>query len=289
MAAFNPESAVIPSSATELTIVPPREGWEMGRISWVDTDRNGLIYLIQRGDKADPVVVIDRQGRVVRSWGAGLYAMPHSIRIDPDGNVWTTDARSSTVIEFAPDGRELMRIAVGGQPQECRGGFCGTTDVAFGRNGHVYVTDGYANARVLEYTRDGRKVREWGTRGAGPGQFHLPHSIVADGKGNLFVADRENGRVQRFDEEGRWLGSWPTDGNPYSLELVSGVLWIDVLRHPGSTPVEPTLVKADPRTGRAAGHAEVGGGHGTAALPRGDQFLVPARTRLLLTTIGRTP
>src|SRR5215208_273550 len=105
-----------------------------------------------------PFVVVNREGRVLRSWGKGMYVMPHSIRIDPEGYVWTTDAKSSHVIKFTPDGREMMTIAVGGQPADCAREFCGTTDIAFGPNGHLYITDGYANARVLEYTADGRKA-----------------------------------------------------------------------------------------------------------------------------------
>src|SRR5215216_3047459 len=79
------ERGASPSAATEIKVVPPSDGWELGRVSWVETDRNGLVYLIQRGDKADPVVVVNREGKVVRSWGKGLFTMPHSIRIDPDG------------------------------------------------------------------------------------------------------------------------------------------------------------------------------------------------------------
>ena len=82
---------------TEIRPTPPRDGWAMGMVSWVAADRNGLIYILQRGDKADPVVVMNPDGKVVRSWGAGLFVMPHAIRIDPQGNVWTTDAASSRV------------------------------------------------------------------------------------------------------------------------------------------------------------------------------------------------
>ena len=91
-------------NCTELTVQPPSEGWELGMISWVDVDRKGNVYLLQRGEKADPIVVIDRRGRVLRSWGKGLYKIPHSIRVDPAGNVWTTDAESSTILKFTPQG-----------------------------------------------------------------------------------------------------------------------------------------------------------------------------------------
>src|SRR6516165_10087988 len=177
-----------------------------GVVSWVASDRNGLIYLIQRGDKLDPVIVMDGKGNVLRSWGKGMYTMPHAIRVDPQGNVWTTDAASSMVYKFTADGKKLMEINIGGQPTPCRNNFCSTTDIAFAPNGHLYISDGYANARILEYTADGKEIREWGEAGTGPGQFRLPHSIQVDENGIVYVADRENGRVERFDLQGKYLG-----------------------------------------------------------------------------------
>src|SRR5579884_2750524 len=164
-------SKKLPPTAEPIKVTAPQPGWEMAMVSWVASDKNGLIYLLQRGDKADPVVVVDKNGKVVRSWGKGMYTMPHAIRIDPQGNVWTTDAASSMVYKFSPEGKKLMQIEVGGQPTPCRGNFCSTTDIAFAPNGHLYISDGYANARILEYTADGKKVREWGEPGNGPGQF----------------------------------------------------------------------------------------------------------------------
>ena len=140
-------------------------GSEIGMVSWIAVDREGLVYLLQRGDKADPIIVLDREGHVVRSWGKGLYTMPHSIRIDPHGDIWTTDAASSMVMKFSPRGKKLLEIPVGGTPVPCRNNFCGTTDTAFAPNGHIFISDGYANARVLEYTAEGKKVREWGKHG----------------------------------------------------------------------------------------------------------------------------
>src|SRR5262249_25732735 len=136
--------------AGEIKPTPPQEGWGMGMVSWVAGDKNGLVYMLQRGDKADPVVVMNRDGKVVRSWGKGMYVMPHAIRLDPQGNVWTTDAASSMVYKFTPDGKKLMEINVGGQPTPCPYNFCSTTDIAFARDGHLIVSDGYANARIIE-------------------------------------------------------------------------------------------------------------------------------------------
>lgn len=247
----------------------------MGMVSWVAADRHGLIYILQRGDQADPIVVMNQDGTVVRSWGRGLFVMPHAIRIDPQGNVWTTDAASSNVIKFRSDGTRLMTIAVGGQPVPCRNNFCGTTDVAFARNGHLFISDGYANARVLEYTADGHKVREWGAPGTGPGQFRLPHSIQIDEAGVVYVADRENGRVQRFAPEGAYLGEWTEFGKTFSLKIEPGVLWLAT--QPRNEPnLSPGwLMKIDRTSGSLLGYVEVTGVHGMEALPNGEVIVGP--------------
>ena len=293
--------AVVPASPrgptaamAEITVVAPQEGWQLGRISWIAADRDGLIYLLQRGTNADPVVVLDGQGRVVRSWGSGLYATPHSVRIDPEGNIWTVDAAASRVIKFSPQGVRLLQIEVGGQPADCvqnpaRRGFCGATDVAWAPNGHVFVADGYANARIVEYTPDGEKVREWGKHGSGPGEFNLPHSIAVDRQGAVYVADRENGRVQRFDVSGRGLGEWLTDGNPYTLAIHSDAIWVDVLQ-----PLEPDaprrrgrLVKVERASGRVLARVDPPGGHGTAITADGGELLVPAGNKLYRINVDR--
>lgn len=258
---------------------PPSDGWAMAMVSWVAMDRAGVIYLLQRGDKADPVVAIDRTGRVLRSWGRGLYVMPHAIRVDPQGNVWTTDAASSMVIKFTPEGKQLMEIAVGGQPTPCRNNFCGTTDVAFGPNGRLFISDGYANARILEYTADGRKVREWGTAGTGPAQFQLPHSIVVDEGGIVYVADRENGRVQRFDLEGKFLGQWPDFGKTFSLALSPGAVWLATQPRTDPNLSPGWLMKVDRKTGKLLGHVDATGVHGMDARDDGTVLFGPGPTQ----------
>lgn len=265
------KSTKLALDASDLKVVPAQNGWETNMVSWVATDRNGLIYLLQRGDKVDPVIVMNREGRVVRSWGKGMYTMPHAIRLDPQGNVWTTDAASSMVTKFSPDGKKLMEISVGGQPTPCRNNFCGTTDVAFAPNGHIFIADGYANARILEYMPDGKKVREWGAAGTGPGQFHLPHSIQVDEKGIIYVADRENARIQRFDMQGKFLGAWPNYGKTYGMRVKPGALWISTQMRVDPNGNSGWLMKLDRQTGKLLGYAAVNGGvHGVDALENGE-------------------
>jgi hypothetical protein len=259
-------------------IVPQQEGWALGMVSWVAADRNGLVYLLQRGDKADPVIVLDRAGKVVRSWGKGMYTTPHAIRLDPQGNVWTTDAASSMVYKFSPDGKTLLQIEVGGQPSPC-GNFCSTTDIAFASNGNLFVADGYRNARVLEYSPDGKKLREWGSAGTGPGQFRLPHSIQIDENGVIYVADRENGRIQRFDREGKYLGEWSKYGKTFGLKVVGGAIWLSSIpRGPNGTP--GWLIKVDRATGNLLGYVDAQGNHGLDVMPDGDLLQAPGPNQI---------
>jgi len=253
----------------------PSPGWEVGMVSWVTTDRNGVIYIIQRGDKADPVIALNRDGKVLRSWGKGMYVMPHAIRVDPQGNIWTTDAASSKVFKFTPEGKLLMEISVGGQPSPCRNNFCGTTDVAFAPNGHIYISDGYSNARVLEYTTDGKKVREWGKPGTGPGEFHLVHSVQVDENGVIYVADRENGRIQRFDLEGKYLGEWTNLGKTFSVTLRRGGLYIGTQPRnlPNGSP--GWLMSIDRKTGKVLGYVENTSNHGVEATDSGELLVGP--------------
>jgi DNA-binding beta-propeller fold protein YncE len=265
----------LPSERVALKPVAPQAGWEIGMVSWVASDKNGLIYLLQRGEKADPVVVMSRDGKVVRSWGKGMYTMPHAIRVDPQGNVWTTDAASSMVYKFSPEGKKLMEIEIGGQPTPCRNNFCSTTDIAFARNGHLFISDGYANARILEYTADGKKVREFGTPGTGPGEFRLPHSIQIDENNVIYVADRENGRVQRFDMQGKYLGEWSQYGKTFGLKLDKDTVWLST--QPRDLPnLSPGwLIQVDRKTGKVVSYVESEGNHGMDIMVSGEPIQGP--------------
>jgi len=242
--------------ASHLVAQPPHGGWESGAVSWVALGPDGLIYELQRGEHADPILVLDRTGRVLRSWGAGDFKLPHSIRLDPAGNVWTVDASSSQLIKYSPAGRKLLTLSVGEQP-ETGGPFNGTTDVAFAKNGHIFITDGYGNARVLEYSADGKRLHQWGTAGNGPGEFNLPHALQIAEDGTIYVADRENGRIELFDQHGRYLSEIAGLGRVYCLKIAGDVLWASIA--PSDQPVGSPgwLVKLDRHSGRMLGHLEL--------------------------------
>jgi streptogramin lyase len=265
----------LPLTASALPIQKPASPeWAVGMVSWVAAAPDGTIYILQRGDKADPVIALDPAGNILRSWGKGMYAMPHAIRVDMQGNVWTADASSSMVYKFRNDGTLLMKIEVGGQPASCTNNFCGTTDVAFARDGHVFISDGYRNARILEYSADGRKLNEWGAAGTGPGQFRLPHSIQIDERDIIYVADRENGRIQRFDRKGTFLGEWTQYGKTFGLALDGNAIWLSTIpRGPNSAP--GWMIKLNRDTGVLLGYVNSAGNHGMAVMKSGDLLLGP--------------
>lgn len=250
-------------------------------ISAVTTDKQGNIYVIHRPKDGDPVVVLDSQGKVLRSWGRGMFTIPHAIRVDPGGNVWTVDAHTSMLYKFTPQGRKLIAISIGDVPDSTRE-FCGATDLAFSPNGRMFVADGYCNARIIEYDSAGRKVRQWGRPGAGPGQFNVVHSIVISPQGTLYVADRENGRLQWFDLDGNFLGQWKFGGQLYSVAFnAAGEMYVGTHPKDVSLDDEFDVVRVDPATGLLLGRVRVRA-HELAIGPDGTLFPATRSGQLLL-------
>jgi DNA-binding beta-propeller fold protein YncE len=271
--------ATLPERAVDVGEIVPSPPVQFGRISAVAPDARGNLYVFHRPPAGDPVVVLDPSGRVLRSWGAGRFAMPHGIRVDPAGNVWTVDAHTSVVTKFTPAGDKLLELSLGPVPDTTRQ-FCGATDVAFTPGGHVLVADGYCNARVVEFDARGRRVREWGRRGSGPGEFFVVHSVAVGPDGNVYVADRENGRVQRFSPTGEFLSQWTYGGQLYSLAFApSGELYVGA-RIPGGapgTPPEGYVLRIDRLTGAALARVRV----------MAHELAITADGALLPATLGR--
>jgi outer membrane protein assembly factor BamB len=219
-------------------------------VSSVDVDRRGYVYVIQRG-VPKPIVVADPTGKVVASWGEGLFKIPHTIRVDPDGNVWTVDAESSMIYKFTPEGRQLLEISVGGQP----------TVAPPRRNvpgaGPPLVGQFWGTTDVLEYDASGGRLREWGMKGTGPGEFDLPHALAVASNGDLYVADRENGRIQWFAANGRYLGNWKYGGRLFSVAFgQQNDLYFTVRAKQAPGDAEGWLVRVDAKTGRVLGRIE---------------------------------
>jgi hypothetical protein len=188
-----------------------------GEASGIALDSKGHIFLFQRA--APMLTEYDEAGNYVRTVGEGLFTHPHGLRIDRDDNLWTTDDGSHLVLKLSPAGRVLLVLGRKDLAAESDWTFNAPTDVAFGRNGEVYVSDGYGNSRIVEFDRDGNFLRSWGRYGTAPGEFNLPHSVAVDREGRVYVGDRENQRIQVFDGEGRFLKEWTGIGYPYGLYI----------------------------------------------------------------------
>jgi hypothetical protein len=153
-------------------------------------------------------------GRLLGSWGEGMFVWPHGFHLDAEGHLWTTDARGAdgkghTVMKHAADGRILMTLGTPGVAGAGQDAFDGPADVLVAPDGSIFVADGHGNDRVVKFSEDGEFLMEWGTEGTLLGQFNEPHALAMDSRGRLFVADRMNQRIQVFDQNGRFLAVWP--------------------------------------------------------------------------------
>jgi len=197
---------------------PP--GATTGEASAVALNSKGHVFLFQR---AKPMLAeYDGSGKFIRSLGDGLFEHPHGLRIDADDNLWTTDDGSHVVLKLDPDGHVSLVLGKRGWGAESDWQFNAPADVAFGRDGAIYVADGYGNSRVVKFDRAGNFLKAWGKYGSGPGEFNLPHTIVVDRNGRVLVGDRENRRIQVFDADGRFLEQWTGVGYPYGLFIDGG-------------------------------------------------------------------
>jgi peptidylamidoglycolate lyase len=188
-------------------------------------------------------------GRFLREFGSGIFVMPHGLTIDRDGNLWLTDVALHQVFKLAPDGSVLMVLGTHGVAGNDARHFNRPTQVAITDEGAILVADGYRNTRIARFAPDGRFVGQWGQPGTGPGQFNTPHALAIDGDGKVYVADRENDRIQVFDRDGRFLQAWtsPDLGRPYGIASL-GQGWFAIADggvQPDSGPDRSALVIVD--------------------------------------------
>jgi len=196
-------------------------GWNFGECTGVAVDKSDNVWVFNRGPH--PVIEFDSDGKMLQAWNEVPVKSSHGIRIDQDGNIWLIDVAGHKVLKMSPSGRVLMAIgAVGGAAgdQTAKYAFNRPTNVGFGQDGSFFVTDGYGNSRVAKFTKDGDYIKQWGAKGTGDNQFNIVHDIVIDTAGKLYVADRENGRIQIFDQEGNFLGKWSNLGAAWGLAYV---------------------------------------------------------------------
>jgi sugar lactone lactonase YvrE len=183
-----------------------------------------------RDSKADSVFRFSPDGKVVKSFGGGLFIWPHGIDVDPEGNIWVTDAvapdrtppgkRGHQVVKFSPDGHVLLTLGTPGSPGNGPNHLNAPSDVVVTANGEIFVADGHndaGNNRVMKFSKNGTLIKTWGRTGYAPGEFRGLHAIAIDSRGRVFVADRGNNRIQIFDQEGKFLALWTQFGKPSGI------------------------------------------------------------------------
>jgi DNA-binding beta-propeller fold protein YncE len=199
-----------------------------GAATGVDVDAHGNVYVLQRNE-AMPVMVFDRQGKFLRGWGQGMIKTTHFLRVDRSGSVWVTDRGNMQAFKFSPEGKLLMTLGQKGVTgdNDSHDTFNGMADLAVAKNGDIFIADGEGpNTRVVKFSSGGKFIKWWGGKGAGPGQFNVPHSIAIDSKGRIYVADRSNNRIQIFDRSGKFLNQWTNFGTPWGLFIKGDSIYV---------------------------------------------------------------
>ena len=262
-------------------------GVVMGFPGDLEFDSKGHLWVISRpgnGITAQPVVEFDENGKYIRSFGEGLFGnRPHGIHLDADGNIWISDGSSHIVVKLSPQGQVLLTLGTKGQAGEWNEA-AGTrllnqpNDVAFGRNGNVFLVQGHTpgamgDPRVLKFDKTGKFITSWGGKGKEPGKFEVAHGIGIDAGGLLWVADRENQRIQVFDQSGKFVREMKYAGLPCSFAIGRDTVFM-------ANGFAGQLVKMDLQgnvqavTGKpGTGLGEFGEAHFIAVSPKGEIFV----------------
>ena len=222
------------------------EGSSFIDVCSIAVDHNDRVYVFNRSE--NPIMVFNHDGRLLTSWGKKYFTRPHGSCVSSDGSIFCTDDMTHIVTKFTGDGEVLMTLGTKDKPSDTgyreapdlwerissikRGGppFNRPTGVALSSKGEIYVSDGYANARVHKFNENGKLLFSWGEPGPGPGQFRLPHEVRTDKKDRVWVPDRENSRIQVFNEKGKFLSQWTDLIRPTDLHIDdSGTVFVSEL------------------------------------------------------------
>ena len=201
------------------------EGWEYRDVAAVGVDSKDQVYVFSRGEH--PMIVFDREGNFLRSWGEDIFTRAHGLHIGPDDMLYCTDDGDHTLRKCTPEGKVELTLGVPGAPAPYMSGepFHRCTHTALSPENEIYISDGYGNACVHKYSPDGKRIKTWGEPGSDAGQFNIVHNICADPDGWVYVADRENHRVQVFDGSGNYETQWNNVHRPCGL-------WMENKRDP---------------------------------------------------------
>lgn len=198
-------------------------GWDFREVVDVVVDAQDRVYVFNRGEH--PLIILEQDGTFVGNWGEGLFTRPHGLTLVQDGQdevLFCVDDDGHWIGKFTLDGKLLMQIGKRGEsaPSGSRRPFNRPTKVAQDpKSGELYISDGYGNPCVHKYSADGRYLFSWGDYGTEQGAFNLPHSVCTDVEGKVYVADRENHRVQVFDDQGNYLDQWNNLHRPCGLYI----------------------------------------------------------------------
>jgi DNA-binding beta-propeller fold protein YncE len=223
-----PQEAPVLDYVAVANPLPVPENVNMGASSSVTFDSKGHLYVLSRG--AQPITEFDENGKFIRSFGEGLFTRSHGLRIDKEGNIWATDVGAHTVMKISPKGEVLLTLGTKGKAGEWNEAaqsrlFNEPNDIVFAPNGDFFVTQGHTpgagkgDPRVLKFDKNGNFIKTWGGKGTEPGKFDVAHGIAIDAKGLLWVTDRENQRIQIFDQEGKYVREVKFAGLPCALDI----------------------------------------------------------------------
>jgi DNA-binding beta-propeller fold protein YncE len=208
------------------------EGRSWGSTCGVAIAPDGNIWVVDRcgantcaGSNLAPILKFDRSGKLLKSFGQGLFVFPHGIFVDRKGNVWVTDAQGKDgkghqVIKFSPEGKVVLTLGKAGIAGDAPGLFNQPSSVVVAPDGDIFVADGHggtSNARIVKFSKTGKFIKTWGNKGSAPGEFDTPHAIAMDSKGRIFVGDRGNNRIEIFDQEGNFISEWKQFGRPSGI------------------------------------------------------------------------
>jgi sugar lactone lactonase YvrE len=270
--------------------LPVPDAAAMGASSDVAFDSKGHLYVLSRGTK--PLTEFDENGKFIRAFGDGLFTRSHGIRIDKDGNIWATDVGAHTVMKISQQGEVLLTLGTKGKAGEWNEGagsqlFNEPNDIVFGANGDVFVTQGHTpgagkgDPRVLKFDKNGKFIKTWGGKGTEPGKFDVAHGIAIDAKGLLWVTDRENQRIQVFDQDGKYIREVKYAGLPCSLDIGSQYIYMvngfagQLLR----MDLDGKVLAAVGKPGPAGSVGEFGEAHFIAVSPKGEIYVADSVNR----------
>jgi sugar lactone lactonase YvrE len=270
--------------------LPVPDAAAMGASSDVAFDAKGHLYVLSRGTQ--PLTEFDENGKFIRAFGEGLFTRSHGIRIDKDGNIWATDVGAHTVMKLSPKGDVLLTLGTKGKAgewNEAAGSrlFNEPNDIVFGANGDLFITQGHTpgagkgDPRVLKFDKNGTFIKTWGGKGTEPGKFDVAHGIAIDAKGLLWVTDRENQRIQIFDQDGKYIREVKFAGLPCSLDIGKEYIYM-VNGFAGQLlklDLDGKVLAAVGKPGAAGTWGEFGEAHFIAVSPKGEIYVADSVNR----------